>query len=877
MAVQKKPDYDALEENLVGARIPGLFVCREFAFQCRGQRIEISEMRLRNPPIRQFRRQGERLLLWLPETAFNRGRVAAVIALEKHIGRFELVEELGRGAQGTVLLARDTRLDRLVALKTLNRERGSSQSADRVRMLLDEARIVSRLQHPNIVTLFDAGEDGGVPYLVFEYVEGQPLNRLIADDARPPLPQIVDIVIGVLRGMASAHDKQVLHRDIKPANIMLTERGVPRIMDFGIACHASGEKIADNVLYGTPSYMAPEYVTTQSYVPASDVYAVGVLLYELLTGVPPVSGPNVYEVLHRIANTPFDPPSRKNPEIDERLDLIVMKALEKQPESRFPSADKMAQALADYLAPAANGAAVGESAGTLEFLLRRIRYRSDFPVLGNTIGAINRITASDREPTTILCNAILKDVALAAKLLKVVNATTYGQFGGSISTVSRAVAILGFDTVRSIATSLLLFENLQNKAQAAALKEETAATYFSAVLAGELVRSLNMRGAEEAFLCAMFHRLGRLLVTFYLHEDRQAIDGLAQLRGWEEGRAAREILGLSYEDIGMGIARQWNFPDEIVASMRSLDREPMSPAAFNADRLRVVAELSNRLCDVVRSGAENERGAKLEALVQQFGRAIGVNERNLDAVIAGAVKSFARDAQILGPNVTKSRVIERAQNWGKSDTVEAAARSADTTASMIAETQLLDAPAVALFNGAGQPVNDNRQAVLSAGVQDVTNTLVGEFALNDVLRIILETMFRGIGFQRILLFVRDPQRGALYPRLGFGANIDTILRSGIAVPLDAGRDVFFAAMGKGADICIEDINAEKIREYVPRWYRDGIKAHGMVLFPIRVNEQPVALIYADADTPERLRFKPEELNLLKTLRNQAVSAIRQKS
>ncbi len=812
--------------------------------------------------------------------------MSAVIAVAqvKRLGRFELLSELGRGAQGTVFLARDPRLDRSVALKTLRLGGDGAGTVGRVKMLLDEARIVSRLQHTNIVTLFDAGEEGGVPFLVFEYVEGRTLSHLISAGPRPPITQCIDIAIGILRGTAFAHDMQVLHRDLKPANIMLTERGTPRIMDFGIACQASGSKSSEGGLIGTPSYMAPECVSEQIYVAASDVYSIGVILYELLTGAPPVSGSNVYEVLHKIANSPFDPPSKGNPEVDERLDALVMRALAKRPEERFANAEDMARALSDYLVPSPDeGSGPGaDSNGTLEFLLRRIRHKSDFPALGNTISAINRVTASDREPVSVLCNAILKDVALTSKLLKVVNAACFGQFGGTISTVSRAVAVLGFEAVRSISTSLLLFENLQNKGQAQSLQEETASTYFSALMAAELVRTLGIRRGEEAFICTMFHRLGRLLVTFYLHEDKQAIDGLAQSNRWDEDRAAKDVLGISYEEIGIGVARQWNFPEEIIASMRPFGTQPLTAAGFEDNRLRVVAEMSTRLCDVMRLTDEKQRSAQIEGLVAQFGKAVGVTKTSLNTVIKGAVESFSRDAETLGAPMRKSRIIEIARGWEKSSSAEAQARPTrlDDTTVMMAQTQLIvagSAEHAGVDAGTKLPVDENRQALLSAGVQDITNVLLGDYVLNDVLRIILETMYRGIGFQRMLLFIRDQRQSALCPRFGFGADIDAIIRSGFSIPLESSKDVFFAAVEKGADICIEDVDAEKIRQYVPDWYRKAIPARGLVLFPLRINGKPLALIYGDADSPERLRFKPDELNLLKTLRNQAVMAVKQKS
>jgi GAF domain-containing protein len=167
---------------------------------------------------------------------------------------------------------------------------------------------------------------------------------------------------------------------------------------------------------------------------------------------------------------------------------------------------------------------------------------------------------------------------------------------------------------------------------------------------------------------------------------------------------------------------------------------------------------------------------------------------------------------------------------------------------------------------------------MSAGIQDITNTLVGDFQLNDVLRMILETMYRGIGFTRVLLCVRDAGSNSLKARFGLGADVDQIVRRGFHVPLAATRDAFYAAISSGADVHIENVNAESIREHIPDWYRKLVPSvQSIALFPVMVNKKPVALFYGDSDHAGRLAFDAGELNLLKTLRNQAVLAIRQRS
>ena len=348
--------------------------------------------------------------------------------------------------------------------------------------MLQEARIVSALSHPNIVPLYDAGEEGGLSYLVFEYVEGRSLAETIREAGKLEIGRAVEVAIQLARAVAYAHERNVLHRDIKPANVMITRDGVPRLMDFGIASHPAIAAASSRMLVGTPSHMAPEYIAEGVYLASSDLYALGVVLYELLTGEPPfVSGESGETVRRTVFEDPA-PPSRRNEAIDERLDALLMKALAKRPAERFASAADLSAALAEYLEPAQAPKQPQGGHGTLEYLLRRIRNKGDFPALSATISAVNRAASSDREPVAVLCNSILKDFALTSRLLKIVNASNLNQFG-AIGTVSRAISILGYDTVRNVSMSLLLFEHMHDRSNAVALKDHVVSVYFSGLLA----------------------------------------------------------------------------------------------------------------------------------------------------------------------------------------------------------------------------------------------------------------------------------------------------------------------------------------------------------------------------------------------------------
>ncbi len=788
-------------------------------------------------------------------------------------GRFQVMGTLGNGGQGEVYLAEDIQLKRRVAIKTLTlKSVQSNQRESKVKALLDEALIVGQLAHPNIVTLYDAGLEGEMPWLVFEYVEGKPLSVLIKEAGRLPVARAVDIAIQVLKAVGFAHSKGVVHRDLKPANVMIAEAETARVMDFGIAQLIQSQPQADASFVGTPAYMAPEYIGGTAYTARSDLFSVGMLLYEMLTGKPAATGQNPYEIMHKVAHEPFAPPSRANPEIDERLDDLVLKALAKDPAERFDSAAAMEDALYCYLSPEPT-AAPESSQGTLEFLLRRMRYKSDFPALSSTISAVNRTASSETERLAQLSSCILKDFALTNKLLKQVNSAHYQQFG-NISTVSRAVVIMGFDNVRNVAITLMLFEHLQNKAQAAQLKDEILATYFSGLVARELTAKAGIKDAEEAFICAMFHKLGRLLTTFYFHDEYQEIQKRCKQPGMEEEQAAAQVLGISYEGLGLGVARAWNFPDRLTNTLRRVEEDKVPKPQTDEQRLRVLSELSSGVTDAVRQTDPVRRRARLSSLATQFGESLGVTENLLANATRAAAEALSLDSGLLNFKPTQSPLYAALQELAKPGRDQAAsAPAADALETMLSGATLHDAdPRTTKGQGATAPADAH--AILTAGIQDITNTLVGNYELNDLLRIILETMYRGMGFTRVLLCIRDPALNALRGRFGFGQDVDQIIKRGFIVPLTPVRDAFYASISKGADIYIEDVNAENIREHIPSWYRKLVPARSLVLFPIMINKKPVGLFYADCDIPGSIRFEATELSLLKTLRNQAVLAIK---
>ena len=506
------------------------------------------------------------------------------------IDRFNILQILGRGSQGIVYLAEDPDLGREVAIKTVNLK-ANLQRHSNIDQLVSEARAVSKLQHANIVTIYDIRMLDDNPYLVLEFINGESLQKRIAKGLS--MEQKVKIIRDILSGVAEAHGHDVIHCDIKPANILISQQGQAKVADFGLALLADAAASADNALYGTPQYMAPEYIETREHQKVSDVFSIGLVCYELLTGKPPFVGEDAYQVINAIANTEVIPPSQVCLDIDEGLDGFILKSLEKNPGARYPDANAMLKAFNNYLALDEVASSNAGNDATVKFLLRRMRHKKDFPVFSHTISVLNQASNSDTESLTTVSNAILKDYSLTNKVLRLVNSAHYDRGGDKISTISRAVVMLGINPVRSIATGLMLFEHMQNKLQSSRLKESAVQALFSGLLANSLARMLGISDHEEAFLCALLQQLGKMLVRFYLHDEAQAIDKLMLQQDCSEAVAVSRVLGISYSSLGMSVAREWGFPRSIIDSMRPLDFDHLQQDG--TAELQLIAQFSNAL------------------------------------------------------------------------------------------------------------------------------------------------------------------------------------------------------------------------------------------------------------------------------------------
>jgi predicted Ser/Thr protein kinase len=326
------------------------------------------------------------------------------------VGRYEITGELGRGAMGVVYKALDPTIGRTVALKTMRLDVHGLDAQEMVRRFQNEARAAGVLNHPNIVTIYDAGEQDGIFYIAMEFIEGTTLHELLVEKRVLATDEVLQLTRQICRGLDYAHSNSIVHRDIKPANIMITGNGTVKIMDFGIA-KSGGQVTNTGQVLGTPNYMSPEQVKGRQLDGRSDLFSLGVILYEMMTGEKPFVGQNVTTIIYKIVNENPITPRDLDVTVHPGLSAIVTKALAKAPDDRYQTGADLVRDLENYklAGPVRSGSTVAISSpapGPEKTLVLPVRV-----VSGSTVRAAGAAAAAPalakapfpmRRPTTAI-------------------------------------------------------------------------------------------------------------------------------------------------------------------------------------------------------------------------------------------------------------------------------------------------------------------------------------------------------------------------------------------------------------------------------------------------------------------------------------------
>ncbi len=484
----------------------------------------------------------------------------------------------------------------------------------------------------------------------------------------------------------------------------------------------------------------------------------------------------------------------------------------------------------------------------LDDLMSAVREHGGLPSLGHTLGRLTQLLEGDNDAVQDLADVILADVSLTQRLLRLANTVPYRTGPQVVTTVTRAIMLLGFNHVRTVATSLVLLEGLLGPH-----KERLRGEFHQALLAGCLARELLPKAeGEEAAIGAMFRNVGRLLTAVFVPERYAEVRALMQRERVAENVAARRTLGRSFDEITDAMLREWRLPDRLVACVQPLPVRLETPHSAS-ERVRTVAHLADALAAVV-GDPQSERGAAgFDEVLERFAPAFALEREHLVDLLKRAA-ARTREFETAFGLMPRGTPVER------------------LLAALPQDTEMDAAPVEVSTqrDGVGRP--SNAREVLLAGLAEATECLAraGGSDLNAVVRVVLEAMFTGLGYARTALVLREQATGLYRTRAGFGEP-----KAQFSFSTQGAPNLFSAALTQGRDLHIADVQAERVKVSLPEWYqRDFAAARSFVLMPLVVNERALGFFYADRRCADEKGLSGEELNLLRSLRSQVVLAIR---
>ncbi len=589
-------------------------------------------------------------------------RVTTVSILRENqlkMGRFIIRRSLGGGRYGKVFLAVDPALGRQVAIKWLSPV-GCNYSPAGSANSPNETSLVAKLDHPNIVPLYETGMFRDSPYLVYAYVAGMTLHDKCARDGIMSAGAALELFSAILAGVACAHAKGIPHLALSPGNILIDAAGVPHVMDFGVALMPGiNRESGGDGATRSRCYLSPEHFSDRPLTSRADVFVLGLILYELLSGRSPLKfdGSRIFRDV--IANGELDLSDMSRLSLDEKLRAVIWRALSYDAERRYAHAADMKRAVDELLG---RNVKAGDQ-GAVKRLLERMEQQKKFPALTNNLLEINRLT-DENNPSNIgkLSNIVLRDYAITKKLLQLANSSFYGSARNGVKTVSNAIQLLGMNNVRTTCNGLVYFSAMKGGDQH--LEDVMISSFISALIGRHFAIRLQRKDlAEEAFIGSMFYRLGKSLAIFYFRDEFQQIERLIEAYSLDDEAASARVLGISYGDLGVAIAAHWKFPESIQESIKCLGPGmPPKPARF-VEFQQQIAAFSNELCELASCCPEEQRMVRLNEFVLRFGGIIFISPEELVQLLEAAFKRLKEFSPMLGLDLRRSRYVSRVGNF----------------------------------------------------------------------------------------------------------------------------------------------------------------------------------------------------------------------
>jgi len=494
-------------------------------------------------------------------------------------------------------------------------------------------------------------------------------------------------------------------------------------------------------------------------------------------------------------------------------------------------------------------------------LLSKVCGDEEMFALGSSVARVVQMASSDDQGTHELAYYVLSDPALTQRILRLSNTAQYRTASGAnVTTISRAISLLGFDNVKTSALAMLLVDALSSSAHAQSVRAELRLALCASLVGRELARHSAHQGAEEASIGALFKNLAPLLVASHEHERYREINALVASGAHNLAQASQMILGCSYDTLSEAVLREWEIPDVIVRALAPLPPGTLKPAASRAEWMRQAASFGLEVARLLGRPGEQRATPDAQALQQRYGAALHLDSAAMEALF----------------DTVQGEMGELLQSMNMETPPEEAPEEADAAGGLPNVLMLATMGGAELAHDSRHPSGKpfNARDRLLAGVQDVTQMRAsGQGKVNDIILAVLETLYQSMGFRFATVCLKDPRSGQYRARLAFGED-HALRQAGFLFPVEPSRDLFHLAMENDADLMIADAATPKIRDLLPAWHRRLLPdAQSFIVLPLVVGKVQLGLFYADRAAPAPEGVAPDETALIKALKSQVLVAL----
>lgn len=496
-----------------------------------------------------------------------------------------------------------------------------------------------------------------------------------------------------------------------------------------------------------------------------------------------------------------------------------------------------------------------------ERLLKKIRDENDLPTLGVAIAKVVEITSSGEDSVSRLAHFVLSDVGLTQKILRLANTVQYRTAAGAaVTTISRSIFLLGFNTVKTSALAMLLVDFFKDQAQAVSVRKELIHSLCASIIGREIAQRGRFQDGEEAAVASLFKNVGKVLVASFDHGLFSRIQNVAATGETSEDAASVLLLDCSFERFGELALQGWKIPDAIIQAMAPLPSGELRKSAQRNEWLKQVASFSDALAGILISAA-GDKSARYEKLLKRFGKVLELDQAMLDDLlqkVEAETRQMAKSMDIALPEAN-AEAPELMKALG-------------VPSEFLLKTAEVTPAQEAIRYRSGKPYN--ARDLLLTGVQDVTQMLTSDdYKLNDLILLVLETLYTSMGFRFATVCLRDISSGRYVARLAVGEHYAERQKS-FFFSAKSESDLFTLALNNNADVMISDAMVPKIRSLLPAWHQELLPdARSFIILPLVIQKKPLGLFYADRATTADEGVPPDETALIKTLKSQLLAAM----